>query len=161
MTFLHRPRFAVGLSLVLLLVTPHLALKTHAQAPSATPPTTTTQNGQASPLPAYQLPPDKLAKAIAISRIRHIMDIVNGLWGLALLWLLLAFGISAGIENWAKSISQRRWVQGVIFFAAFILITWLAGLPLELFSLLFEQMLFENACLNIIIIIIIIIVIIN
>ena len=134
MTFLHRPLFAVGLSLVLFLVTPNMAIKGHAQAPSAIPQTATTQNGQASPQPAYQLPPDKLAKAIAISRIRHIMEIVNGLWGLALLWLLLAFGISAGIENWAKSISQRRWIQGVIFFAAFILIIWLADLPLELFS---------------------------
>ena len=42
------------------------------------------------PQTAYSLPPDKLAKAIAISRIRNIMDIVDGLWGIAVLWLLLA-----------------------------------------------------------------------
>ena len=38
------------------------------------------------------------------------------------------------MEDWAKRIAQRRWMQGVIFFAAFILIIWLAGLPLEWFS---------------------------
>jgi STE24 endopeptidase len=62
------------------------------------------------------------------------MDIVNGLWGIAVLWLLLATGVSVRIEDWAKSTSRRRWIQGVIFFAAFILITWLADLPFAWFS---------------------------
>jgi len=134
MTFLRRLLFAIGFGLVLLTAMPHLLVSLHAQAPTAAPPAANAQNAQLGTQQAYQLPPDKLAKAIAISRIRHIMDIVNGLWGLALLWILLATGISAAIENWAKGISQKRWIQGVIFFAAFILITWLAGLPLELFS---------------------------
>jgi STE24 endopeptidase len=34
---------------------------------------------------AYKLPPEKLAKAIALGRIRDTMDIVGSLWGLAVL----------------------------------------------------------------------------
>jgi len=133
MTFLRRPLFALGLALVLL-ATPYLAKKICAQAQLSSPQTRTAQNDETVPQQAYQLPPDKLAKAIAISRIRDTMDIVNGLWGIAVLWLLLATGVSVRIEDWAKSTSRRRWIQGVIFFAAFILITWLADLPFAWFS---------------------------
>src|SRR5665647_1070083 len=56
----------------------------------------------ANPQNAYSLPPDKLAKAIAISRIRNILDIVGGLWGLAVLWLLLSTRSAARIEAWAQ-----------------------------------------------------------
>ena len=72
------------------------------------------------PRKAYTLPPDKLAKAIALSRIRNILDIAGSLWGLAVLWLLLATRAAAGIEAWAQRISQRRWLQGLLFFAAFL-----------------------------------------
>ena len=133
MTFLRRPLFALGLALVLL-ATPCLAKKICAQAQLSSPQTRTAQNDETVPQQAYQLPPDKLAKAIAISRIRDTMDIVNGLWGIAVLWLLLATGVSVRLEDWAKRTSRRRWIQGVIFFAAFILITWLADLPFAWFS---------------------------
>ncbi len=54
-------------------------------------PSAQSQPAAAQPNPqAYTLPPDKLAKAIALSRIRNILDIVGSLWGLAFLWLLLA-----------------------------------------------------------------------
>jgi Zn-dependent protease with chaperone function len=88
----------------------------------------------ANPQNAYTLPPDKLAKAIAISRIRNIMDIVGGLWGLVVLWLLLSTRIAARLEAWAQRTSARLWIQGVLFFAAFIVITSLASMPLDWFS---------------------------
>ena len=47
------------------------------------------------------------------------------------LWLLLAARGWAGLESWAQRISSRRWVQGLVFFAAFLVITGLAGLPLD------------------------------
>ncbi len=83
---------------------------------------------------AYTLSSGKLAKAIALSRIRNIMDIVGGLWGLAVLWLLLSTRAAARLEAWAQSISAHRWLQGLAFFAAFLLITALATLPLAWFS---------------------------
>lgn len=88
----------------------------------------------ANPQNAYSLPPDKLAKAIAISRIRNIMDIVGGLWGLAVLWLLLSTRSAARIEAWAQRTSVRRWIQGLVFFAAYLVIATLASEPLSWFS---------------------------
>jgi len=81
---------------------------------------------------AYTLPPEKLAKAIALSRIRNILDIADSIWGLGFLWLLLALRSWSGLERWAQRISSRRWVQGLVFFAAFIIIISLADLPLSL-----------------------------
>jgi STE24 endopeptidase len=80
---------------------------------------------------AYSLPPDKLAKAIAISRIRNILNITGSLWDLVFLWLMLATRTWAGLERWAERISRRRWVQGIIFFAVYLMIAILAGLPLD------------------------------
>ena len=83
---------------------------------------------------AYTLPPDKQAKAIAINRIRNIMDIVYGLWGVAFLWLLLATGSAARIDAWGQRVFHRRWLQGLLFFAVFFVLTTLANLPLDVFG---------------------------
>jgi STE24 endopeptidase len=88
---------------------------------------------------AYALTPDKLAKAIALSRIRNLLDIGGSIWGLVFLWILLAAGGWAGLERWTERMGQRRWVQGIIFFAAFFVITELAGLPLDWIGHHFER----------------------
>ena len=80
---------------------------------------------------AYTLPPEKLAKAIAISRIRNILNITGSVWGLVFLWLLLATRALSSLERWAQRISERRWIQGAIFFAAFLIISTLANTPLD------------------------------
>ena len=134
MTFVRRLLIAASFGVLFLLTMKPTGTYVHAQAQVANPQTTTLPEGQVNPPPAYELSPDKLAKAIAISRIRHIMDIVNGLWGIAVLWVLLATGWLAALENWVKSLTQRRWLQGVIFFTLFIVITSLASLPLDWFS---------------------------
>jgi Zn-dependent protease with chaperone function len=88
----------------------------------------------ARPQHAYILPPDKLAKAIALSRIRNILDIVGSVWGLAVLWLLLATRAAARLEAWAQRIFQRRWLQGMLFFAVFLVILTAANLPLDIYG---------------------------
>ena len=108
-------------------------------APKVLPRIVAAQTTQAAPAPAtpqqaYSLPPDKLAKAVAINRIRNIMHFVNSLWGIAVLWLLLATGIAFRLEAWAQGVSARRWIQGLLFFAAFFIITALASLPLDWFG---------------------------
>ena len=90
-------------------------------------------NAQPAPQ-AYSLPPDKLAKAIALGRIRNILEFAGALWGLAALWLLLATRAAAGLEAWAQRIFARRWLQGLLFFAVFLVITFLAGLPLDAYA---------------------------
>ncbi len=93
-------------------------------APAATQPVTQ----------AYSLPPGKLAKAIALNRIRSIMDIVSGLWGIGVLWLLLATRTAAGLEAWTHRISPLRWVQGLIFFAVLLVLITLGSLPLDVYG---------------------------
>jgi Zn-dependent protease with chaperone function len=81
---------------------------------------------------AYSLPPDKLAKAKTLNKIRLILDILEIFWGLAVLWWLLASRTATRLENWTQRKASRRWVQGLLFFAAFAIITTIAGLPLDM-----------------------------
>jgi STE24 endopeptidase len=110
-----------------------------AVSPSAPTPTSSTAPAQAVPQQAYTLAPDKLAKAIAISRIRNILNLAGSIWGIAFLWLLLASRAWHSIEKWAQRISTRRWVQGLVFFAAYIVITALAGAVIDAFSNYYER----------------------
>jgi len=124
----------VTLILAAALTPPAMAL----QAPTA--PQASTAASQATPIQAaasqqaYSLPPDKLAKAIALSRIRNILDIVGSLWQIVFIWLLLASRFAARLEVEIKRIASHPWAQGVFFFAAFFIILWLSGLPLSIYG---------------------------
>jgi STE24 endopeptidase len=105
-----------------------------AQPATPQPAPASSASAQANQQQAYNLPPDKLAKAIALSRIRNIMDIVVSLWGLAVLWVLLASRGAARLATWAESVLRRRWMQGLLFFALLIVILTVANLPLDVFG---------------------------
>jgi Zn-dependent protease with chaperone function len=92
-------------------------------APSTPAPPASTQ--------AYSLPPEKLAKAVTLSHISIALDIAGSLWGLAVLWILLATRWAAGLAAWTERRLRYRWMQGLLFFAAFLVVTTLAGLPLD------------------------------
>ena len=94
------------------------------------PPPQTTQT-QPKSEQAYNLPPEKLAQAITLNKIRLVLEIVGTFWGLAVLWLLLTKRWATGLGAWAASLSRHQWIQGLIFFAAFFVITALASLPLD------------------------------
>jgi len=130
MAFLRQMVLAFSMASLMVLAMPlSLAAQT---TPAAKPPA---QSQAAPPAPgqqAYTLPPGKLAKAIALSRIRNILDIAGSIWGIVFLWLLLATGAWAAIERWAERRSVRRWVQGAGFFCVFFLLSALASLPLDL-----------------------------
>jgi len=145
MTFARCRRLAFFFVLPLAFLATHLcaAQPSPAQAPSAqaqpapapsvsTPSAAPVATVPANPQQAYTLPPDKLAKAVALSRIRNILDIAGSLWGLAVLWLLLATRAATGLANWAERLLRRRWLQGLLFFAAFLLITSLASIPFDI-----------------------------
>jgi|CZKF01.1.fsa_nt_gi Zn-dependent protease with chaperone function len=100
-------------------------------APAQPAPASTVVPAQPAGTQAYNLPPDKLAKAITLSRIRLTLEIVGSLWGLAFLWLLLSLRWAAGLAAWAERLLRRRWMQGLLFFAAFLVISTLADLPLD------------------------------
>jgi Zn-dependent protease with chaperone function len=101
---------------------------------SATAAPLSSSAGIAPPPPsdhAYKLPPDKLAKAKTLNKIRLVLDTVGTFWGLAVLWLLLATGTAARISAWSERVASRRWIQGLLFFAIFLLISFFAALPLD------------------------------
>jgi STE24 endopeptidase len=103
-------------------------------AQAAVPTPSATSSASTTPQSAYQLPPDKLAKAVALGRIRNILDIVSSLWGIAVLWLLLDARAAYGLEEWAHKTTPHRWAQGLLFFAALIVVLGLANLPLDLYA---------------------------
>jgi Zn-dependent protease with chaperone function len=102
----------------------------------ATPPPSQPKAETTAPQPhteqAYSLPPDKLAKAITLNKIRLTLDIAGTLWGLAVLWWLLASRAATRLSRWTERKVRMRWVQGLLFFAAFFVITTLASLPLDM-----------------------------
>lgn len=100
------------------------------QTPAAQEQKTTTNNAGA----AYSLPPEKLAKAIAYSRIRVILDFLGSGWGILQLILLLALGAVARMRDAAVGLSANRWVQGFAFALLLLLTTTLLGLPLDLYA---------------------------
>jgi STE24 endopeptidase len=108
-------------------------------APAPQAAATASQTAPAAPSPAYTLPPDKLAKAIALNRIRDILNIAASLWGIVFVWLLLVARGWSGLEGLAQRISGARWVQGLLFFAAYFVIGELAGLPLDMIGEHYER----------------------
>jgi len=109
-----------------------------AQSPTA-PAANVAQAAPAGTQQAYSLPKDKLEKAIQLSRIRNILAMTDSVWGLVFFWLLLATRGWARIEGWAKRISSRRWLQGLIFFALFFAVSTLASLPINLIGHHYSQ----------------------
>jgi len=92
------------------------------------------QPAATQPQRAYTLPPDKLAKAIALSRIDHLLYIAFPLLDMAVLWLLLATRTAARLDAFAQRVTRRRWLQVLLFFAVLIALITLAELPLSAFA---------------------------
>jgi Zn-dependent protease with chaperone function len=142
MTFRRFTLFLVCMAVVPTLL---VAVQASAQAAQNAPSSSGTSAATVGPVApanaqeAYTLPPDKLAKAIAISRIRNILNIAGSIWGIVFLWLLLATRGWAGVERWAQKVSSSRWVQGLLFFAAFFIISAIASFPLDWLGQHFER----------------------
>jgi Zn-dependent protease with chaperone function len=130
MTFARRALPTLCLALLLTGLTPRLC--SGQPAPAQPAPASAAVPAQHASSQAYNLPPDKLAKAITLSHISLALEIVSSLWGLGFLWLLLSLRWAAGLAAWAERLLRRRWMQGVLFFAAFLVISTLADLPLDL-----------------------------
>jgi STE24 endopeptidase len=134
---------AFGFAVALLFVAPRICPCQAALPGAASPPSLhhsappqSVQPGPAEPSrrQAYSLPPDKLAKAIALGRIRNILEFAGSLWGLAVLWLLLASRAAAGLAAWTERLARRRWIEGLLFFAILLVVLAVANLPLDLYA---------------------------
>ena len=92
------------------------------------------------------MPPDKLAKAIALSRIRNILDIAGSIWGIVFFWLLLARAAGPGWRAGRRGFRASDGFRELIFFAAFFIISTLASLPLDWIGHHYERELTGSAC---------------
>ncbi len=83
---------------------------------------------------AYTLPPDKLAQAEALARIRTVLHFGDAVWGLAVLWLLLETGAAARLAAWLGRHTRRRAAEGLGFYAALLIVLTVAELPVSLYA---------------------------
>src|SRR5665213_1963933 len=90
-------------------------------------------SGQAADV-AYTLPPDLLAKAITLSRLRNLLAFGGTAWSILILILVLALRWPVLLRNWAEHVTPRRLLQGLIFLPISILFLVVLPLPLELYG---------------------------
>ena len=88
----------------------------------------------ASPITTYELPADKREQSNALYRTRVVMFIANGVYGLAVLAVLLWWRVGAKFRDWAELVSRRRFVQVLIFAPLLLLTIDLLSLPLSLYG---------------------------
>ncbi len=91
----------------------------------------------------YSLAPDKLKKAIEYAHARYWLHFIDSIYGIAVLLLILAAGLSARFRDWAEAASRRRWMQAIIFVPLLIFTNDALSLPLGIYGqhleLKFEQ----------------------
>src|SRR5581483_10346623 len=102
-------------------------------------PAQTTPGNVPAPL-QYSLPPDKLQKAVDYARARYWLHFTGELYGIGVLLVVLATGISATFRNWAERVSKRRFIQAVIFVIVFMLVNDVASLPFGVYGQHLERL---------------------
>jgi len=85
-------------------------------------------------LPDYSLPPDKLAKAQHLAKVRVALRFTAEAWGMVQLVLLLGLGAVAWMRDTALRASHNRWVQGYLFLLMLLLARVLLNLPLNVYG---------------------------
>jgi len=88
----------------------------------------------------YQLPPDKLAQALALSYIRPTLHFGAEFWELAVLILLLGTGTAAKLGRQIEFWTLRRWLQAAIYSAILITLLFLVvDLPTDAIGHVFSR----------------------
>jgi len=82
----------------------------------------------------YVLSSDRYEKAVRYSRAAYIMYFVSvGLNVLALV-ILLRLGVARKFRDWAENVSDKRWMQALIFVPLLVLTVDVVALPLRLYG---------------------------
>jgi STE24 endopeptidase len=112
--------------------------KAAGQAPAASPAASATpvaiQGAPQAQTTEYTLPPDKLAKSKALYDLRGKLQIVGTLYGFLVLLGLLYFGVAAKYCDWAERVSNRRFLQALVFVPLLLLTLTLLQLPLDAYQ---------------------------
>jgi Zn-dependent protease with chaperone function len=79
--------------------------------------------------------PDPSDKAMQYYRSGNWLWIFNQIWGLALPGLILWFGISARMRNWAAKVVKERWFLTIVgFWIIYALTLWIVNLPIDYYT---------------------------
>jgi len=107
------------------------------------PQASTSESNQADKTEQYTLPHDKYEKAIAYSRAGYALYFVSYVLTIAAILLLLRLGIAAKFRDFAEGVSERRWLQGLVFVPLLIFAMDVCDLPVRTYwhalSLRYEQ----------------------
>src|SRR5215831_18826340 len=91
----------------------------------------------------YTLSHERYKKAVAYSRAEYTLYFVSYILSGVFLFLILRLGIAARFRDIAESVSQTRWVQGLVFVPLLRLLVGLLALPIRIYwhrlSLQYEQ----------------------
>lgn len=82
----------------------------------------------------YSLPPDKLKLAIEYSQARDWLAIGGAVYGIAVLLVVLKWGLAPKFRDWAEAASPNRFEQAMIFAPLTALAIDLFNLPLGLYG---------------------------
>ena len=78
--------------------------------------------------------PEPSEKALAYARSGDVLWVVDQLWGLLLPGAILFTGFSARLRDWARRTGRNWFFTIVVYLVLFMLITFVAGLPLSYYA---------------------------
>src|SRR5882672_2341133 len=119
-------------ALFLLLGIP-LSLPVWGQSSPTQDSTQVSNNSSTTKIVEYTLPPDKLQKAHALYIQSTRLLIVDTVYGFLVLLGLLYFGTVARFRNLSESITQRKWLQGLIVIPLFVVISSVLTIPSDVY----------------------------
>jgi STE24 endopeptidase len=149
-------RFTGFLLLLLCFASACQAAEASAPANSAMPAQNSSQSGSASSSTSqqsssrtqteteqYTLSRERYEKAVSYSRVGYTLYFVSYFLGALVLLLILRLGVAVKFRDLAESVSDRKWIQCLVFVPLLILTIDLFDLPLRIYwhalSLRYEQ----------------------
>src|ERR1044071_8965724 len=121
--------------LKLIILSSVLAVSSLLACAQSTPQTSPQSTASAAPkkIVEYSLPPDKLEKAHALYLQSVRFDVIDTVYGFLILLAILYFGVAARFRNIAERKSRNKWLQGLIVFPLFILLTSVLSIPSDVY----------------------------
>jgi len=114
------------------------------QEPNATQnPTSASQSPEQTRTEQYTLTHERYEKAVAYSRAGYTLYFVSYVLGFIFLFLILRLGIAARFRDIAEYLTEKRWVQGLVFVPLLFVLVDILDLPVYMYwhqlSLHYEQ----------------------
>jgi STE24 endopeptidase len=82
----------------------------------------------------YKLSQERYEKAVAYSRAGYMLYFFSYFFGAVILFLVLQTGAAARIRDLAERVTERRWLQGLIFVPLLILLLDLFDFPVRVYG---------------------------